>query len=89
MGTKILISGCNGHMGKVVAQELENRKNAQVVAGIDLTSAPCKFPVYSNPINVAEKVDVIIDFSNPAALSSLLTYAKAQKIPVVFCTTGY
>lgn len=89
MGTKILISGCNGHMGKVVAQELENRKNAQVVAGIDLNAVPCKFPVYANPVNVAEKVDVIIDFSNPAALSSLLSYAKNKKIPVVFCTTGY
>ena len=35
------------------------------------------------------KADVIVDFSNPAVLDSLLAYAKEKKLPCVICTTGY
>jgi 4-hydroxy-tetrahydrodipicolinate reductase len=35
------------------------------------------------------KVDVVIDFSAPSALSSLLKYSTTTKTPLVIATTGY
>ena len=38
---------------------------------------------------IKEKGDVIIDFSNKAALEGLLEFATEEGIPLVLCTTGY
>jgi 4-hydroxy-tetrahydrodipicolinate reductase len=35
------------------------------------------------------KVDVVIDFSSPSALTSLLKYSTTTKTPLVIATTGY
>ncbi|WOC33616.1 MULTISPECIES: 4-hydroxy-tetrahydrodipicolinate reductase [Caproicibacterium] len=86
---KVIISGCSGKMGHVVAQEIAQREQMQAVAGIDLRPCACDFPVFSSPTEVNVKADVMIDFSNPSALFSLLALAKREKLPVILCTTGY
>ena len=85
----VLISGCNGKMGHVVAQEIAAREDARVVGGIDLVASPCAFPVFPTPAAVDVHADVVIDFSNPALLMPLLSYAKQTKTALVLCTTGY
>lgn len=35
-----------------------------------------------------EEADVVIDFSNAAAIDALLDSCKDKKLPVVLCTTG-
>lgn len=71
--TKIIISGCNGKMGQMVTQICEGKKDVEVVAGFDVTGIACgSFPVYANPKDFKGEADVIIDFSNPAALNNLL-----------------
>lgn len=86
---KVLISGCGGKMGHVVANEFAARDNMQVAAGIDLKPCICDFPVFPSPAEVNVPIDVVIDFSNPSALQPLLAYAKREKKPLVLCTTGY
>ena len=39
--------------------------------------------------NVKDKIDVIIDFSNPKNLDMIYDYSLKTKPPVVFATTGY
>ena len=34
--TRIIMHGCNGHMGQVITGIVANDDNAQIVAGIDL-----------------------------------------------------
>lgn len=34
--TRIIMHGCNGHMGQVITGIVANDANAQIVAGIDL-----------------------------------------------------
>ena len=47
---KIIISGCNGHMGRVVESICNATPGVQVVAGFDvLGSTDRAFPVYSSP----------------------------------------
>ena len=87
---KIIISGCNGHMGRVVESICNSTPGVQVVAGFDvLGSTDRDFPVYSSPAQFTGKADAVIDFSSPAALEGLLNFAKATKTPLVLATTGY
>ena len=87
---KIIISGCNGHMGRVVESICNSTPGVQVVAGFDvLGSTDRNFPVYSSPAQFTGKADAVIDFSSPAALDGLLNFAKTTKTPLVLATTGY
>lgn len=85
----ILISGCNGKMGQVITRLASQMDGIRIVAGCDLNSSiHNSYPVYSNLNDCKEKVDVIIDFSHPAALDNLVAYALNKKIPLVVATTG-
>lgn len=85
----IILSGANGKMGRAVAGMLKERKEFKIVAGLDLYTEPYDaFPIVEHPRLLPEAGDVIIDFSNPAALLELVPYAMEKKIPLVACTTG-
>ena len=87
---KVAIVGCNGKMGYFVAASVESNPNAQTVFGIDAFGEnKHSFPVYKSFDEAAEKPDVIIDFSNPAALDGMLSFAVENSVPCVICTTGY
>lgn len=87
---KIIICGCNGKMGKAIIKATQNHNNCEIVAGVDKIIDPqASFPTYNSINNVKEKADVIIDFSHPSALSSILDYSKKTNTPAVLCTTGF
>ncbi len=88
--TKVVITGANGKMGKVIASIIEQRNDCKVIGGIDLNTAPNgSFPIVSSFDELTEKPDVIIDFSHPSVLDSLLGYCTSTATPVVIATTGY
>ena len=87
--TRILLSGCCGKMGRNVVSAVKSRKDCEIVAGIDIVDdSSLGFPVFQNYGEVNVKADVIIDFSNPALLEDMLTYASKSKTAVVLATTG-
>ena len=87
---KIVLSGCNGSMGKTVAACAAKDQGCEIAAGIDIHSdVSSPFPVFSIPEKVNVKGDVLIDFSNPSLLPSLLTFGEKRNMPLVLCTTGY
>ena len=87
--TRIILSGCNGTMGKVIAASVAKRQDCQIVAGIDLNDTVNQdFPVFSSPALCTVTADVIIDFSHPSVLSDLLAFATHNAIPAVIATTG-
>lgn len=87
---KIIISGCSGHMGRVVASLCETDPDLEIAAGFDvLGAADREFPVHTSPSQFAGQADAVIDFSSPAALDGLLEFAVSRKIPLVLATTGY
>ena len=90
MMTNIAIVGCNGKMGGFVARSVEENAACQTVFGVDAFGDNKNgFPVYPSFEGAAEAPDVIIDFSNPAALDGMLYYALKNGVPCVICTTGY
>ena len=86
--TKIIMHGCNGKMGKVICGLVKNDADAEIVAGIDMTSANTDFPVFTNIKDCNIDADVIIDFSTASAVDGVIEYAVEKNIPAVICTTG-
>jgi len=87
---KIGLSGCNGRMGRVISGICAAQDDVKIVAGFDMdTEKKSDYPVYKDPFEFSGKIDVIIDFSNPSALSGILAYCLKCRVPAVLCTTGY
>ena len=88
--TNIVICGANGHMGRVIADVISGRDDCKVIAGIDkVTAQYADFPIVENVADLAEKPDVIIDFSHPSTLDDLLSYCLSNGTALVVATTGY
>ena len=86
----ILLSGCNGKMGKTVTEYLSNRDDCIISAGVDLQlDLNGCYTVFDCFDDVVVDFDVILDFSTASNLDSLLDYALKMKKPLVICTTGY
>ena len=85
----VIISGCSGHMGRVVESICSADPDVNVIAGFDLIQSGQAYPVFSNPAECGEKADAVIDFSNPSALDGLLAYCTENQVPVVLATTVY
>ena len=86
----IILSGCCGKMGRVIRDCVDKRDDCRIVAGVDLVSDPqADFPIVSSFCDIETNADVIIDFSHPSALDSLLEYAEKTGVAVVLATTGY
>lgn len=87
---RIIMSGCCGKMGRVIANEVKKRPDCEIVAGLDINKdGILGFPIFQYAEDINVDADVVIDFSNPSALSSLLIYCIEKKLPVIICTTGY
>lgn len=87
---RIIMSGCNGFMGRTVTDIVAADENAEIVAGIDLADNGDKaYPVFTNIADCDVEADVVIDFSSPKALDGLLAYCTEKKVAAIFCTTGY
>ncbi len=87
--TRIIMHGCNGHMGQVITDLVANDDNAKIVAGIDIVDNKDNgYPVFTDIFACDVEADVIIDFAAAVAVDNLLKYSKDKNIPVVLCTTG-
>ena len=88
--TKIILCGCSGKMGVAITSIVNGRDDCEIIAGVDVnTSCTHGYQVYSTIADVTEKADVIIDFSHPSTLDSILSYATENQVPAILCTTGY
>ena len=86
---KIIMHGCNGHMGQVISGIVEKDPDAEIVAGIDIADqGKYSYPVFTDIDACQVEADAIIDFSSAKATDKLLEYSAARQIPVVLCSTG-
>lgn len=86
---RIIMNGCNGHMGQVIAGLAAQDPEAEIAAGIDLEDKGiCSFPVFTDIEKCDVEADVMIDFSSAKATDKVLEYCGSRKLPLVLCTTG-
>jgi len=87
--TRVIMHGCNGHMGRVITEICAQDADVEIVAGIDpYTGVDNSYPVFEKIADCDVEADAIIDFSNAAAVDALLEYSVEKQVPVVLCTTG-
>lgn len=86
---RAIMHGCNGKMGQVISGLAKADEQIEIVAGIDrYMGITNDYPVFDSIEKCDVEADVVIDFSNAAAVDALLEYCVEKALPVVLCTTG-
>ena len=86
---RIIMHGCNGHMGQVISNLVAQDSQAQITAGVDIVdNGKNEYPVFTELEKCQVEADVMIDFSSAKATDQVLAYCKERKLPLVLCTTG-
>lgn len=87
---KVILSGCNGHMGQVLTDILNADSETVIAAGIDIAPANNvrEYPIFSSPADCSVEADAVIDFSNFRATDALLDFCVDRRLPLVLCTTA-
>ncbi len=86
---RAIMHGCNGKMGQVISGLAKADEQIEIVAGIDRYMGTTNdYPVFDSIEKCDVEADVVIDFSNAAAVDALLKYCVEKALPVVLCTTG-
>lgn len=86
---RLIMHGCNGHMGQVITGLAAEDTEVEIVAGIDIfDNRDNGYPVFHTISECDVEADAIIDFASPKAIDGLLDYCIEKQVPVVVCTTG-
>ena len=86
---RAIMHGCNGKMGQVITRLAEEDQQIEIVAGIDTQKVEQNpYPVFETLRECNVEADVVIDFSNAAAVDELLAVCVEKQLSVVLCTTG-
>lgn len=87
--TKVIMHGCNGRMGQMIAGLCAQDADIEIVAGVDsYTEQKNDFPVFATLAECNVEADAVIDFCNVSAVDGLLDWCVEHQTPVVLCTTG-
>ena len=86
---KVIMHGCNGHMGQVITVLVKEDPAIEIVAGVDMVdNRENGYPVFTNLQDCDVQADAMIDFSSFKAVDGVLEYCRSRKLPLVLCTTG-
>lgn len=86
---RIIMHGCNGHMGQVITGIVKEDKDAEIVAGIDLVdNRDNGYPVFKSLKDCDVEADVVIDFASAKAEDALIEPAWRKSFRLLICTTG-
>ncbi len=95
---KVLVSGCNSHMGQIVCDLIEKSDNMEVISGLEYAARELsRFPVFESILEMEEmhlenentRPDVIIDVSSPKPICDLIDFAYKYSIPIVIATSFF
>lgn len=77
-------------MGQIFVQSCESDPDFSIAAGFSRRGEGAyHFPVFCNLNRCISAVDVLVDFSSPCTLNSILAYCISNNIPAVLAVTGY
>ena len=86
---KVILCVCNGKLGQVISEIVENDEESVMVAGLDIVdNEKCSYQVFTDYCKCDVEADVVIDFSSSKGTDKLLDFCLEKKLPLVLCTTG-
>ena len=84
---KIIMHGCNGHMGQVITGLVKEDANAEIIAGIDMNdNGQNDYPVFKSLAECDVPADVVVDFS-PTRQPTHCSMPAREKTSTRLCTT--
>lgn len=87
---KVLVSGYNGHMGRVLSHMIKNDDELELACGVDkvvnVDGDTVKCFSSFNDVNV--DIDIVVDFSHRSLTKELVDYGIKNNKPLVIATTG-
>jgi len=88
--TEIILTGCNGRMGRAISEVVKSSDSFRITAGVDINNASNPdFHVYTDINGIEAPKGVIIDFSHHTLIGQILEFAVKHSIPVVVATTAH
>lgn len=87
--TNVVIVGANGKMGKTIRKLAMDKEDINITAGVDKNAVKEDINIYQDISDVKEDFDVVLDFSRPSSLTSLIDFCILKCKPLILCTTGY
>ena len=85
--TRIIMHGCNGHMGQVITGIVANDANAQIVAGIDLRDdGHNSYPVFAS-LEASKSVAILRSANMSLGINTL--FKLLQDADKVFASAGF
>ena len=84
---RALIVGISGKMGRELIERAPEF-DVRITGGLDVITLP-DYPTFSRAEDVNVQYDVVIDFSRPSSLDSIIYLCKKNLVPCVIATTGY
>lgn len=87
---RVIVTGANGHMGRIVRSCVESDPDMEVAALVDAGSPDPEGeePVLGGVSEFEGEADVVIDFSHHDGTKALLEACTAKGLPIVLATTG-
>lgn len=87
---KIAVIGASGRMGQELAKVIAESKTAEASVGVVRQGKAQGFSLSMNKLDgkLADKADVVIDFSTLENFENVLSFCAKEKIPLVTGTTG-
>lgn len=87
---KTAVYGANGKMGRTLCQAILASAEFEMTFGVDRNPAKFHndFPVVTAPDDYAGSIDLMIDFSHPSNLETILAYVTSRLVPTLIATTG-
>ena len=88
--TDIILTGCNGRMGRAICDSVSKSDAFRIIAGVDIDNTPSpNFHVYTDINGIENPTGVIIDFSHHTLIGQILDFAVKFSLPVVIATTAH
>lgn len=83
---KVIVCGALGRMGQEVLRLIEEGNDLVLAAAVDQAGGE---GIWKSLADYTGEADVLVDFSNHAAIWDILDYCESRNLSVVIATTGY
>jgi dihydrodipicolinate reductase len=89
--TNVVLFGASGRMGREIISAANKSEDINIVAGIATHNDKIDGVDVRgwNDFKLNDRIDAVLDFSNPQALGNSATLAKDEKVPLIIGTSGY
>lgn len=83
---RVIVCGAMGRVGREVVRLVQEEAGLSLAAAVDQAGGD---GVFENLEDYNGPADVLVDFSNHAAVWNIMDYCEARNLPVVVATTGH